>query len=539
MEGKGRFLDQIVNGVWLLCEETSWVIPAHVGAQRAGGGLPDKSEPVVDLFSAETGSLLSWTYYLLGAQLDKVSPLVSGRIKAEVTSRIIAPCLDRKDFWWMWLSDGDPASHHVNNWTPWICSNWLAATLIMERNVELRINDVGKILLVLDQFLNSYPEDGGCDEGPSYWGRAGGSLFECLELLESASGGKIDLYSNPLVKEIGRYIYKAYIRGSYFVNFSDAPAKVTIQSDLVLRYGLKIKDPFLAGFGAYAASQQKILERGIGGGLTRQLQFLFSLGALEKQQPMEPLVRDVWLRENQYMAAREKENSSTGFYLASQGLHNDKSHNHNDVGNFILYADGEPCIIDVGPEAYTAKTFSSARYEIWTMQSAYHNLPTINGVMQKNGKQYAARNVQYRTSDDSVLFSLDIAGAYPSEAGVKKWTRQIVMDRRVGTVTVRDDYSMGSDAKELKLSLMTPCQVLRSEPGRIVVRINAEKSGRPPVDVEARFDQAKLSASVESFPLKDDGLRRIWGDSLKRILLSVNKPGVSGSVAIVFSRVPQ
>jgi hypothetical protein len=539
MEGKGRFLDQILNGVWLLCEETSWVIPAHIGAQRAGSGLPDKAEPVVDLFSAETGSLLSWTYYLLGDQLDKVSPLVSGRIKSELTTRIITPCRERNDFWWMWLSETDSVSHHVNNWTPWICSNWLATLLVMENNDELRQKDVSKILKVLDQFLNSYPDDGGCDEGPSYWGRAGGSLFECLELLETASGGKIDLSPNPLVKEIGRYLCKAHISGSYYINFSDAPAKVTIQPDLVLRYGLKIKDPELAGLGAYAAAEQKIMENGVSGGLARQLQFLFSLDALRGQQAKEPFFRDVWLPQSQFMVSRERRNSADGFYLASQALHNDKSHNHNDVGNFILYVDGSPCIIDVGPEAYTAKTFSNRRYEIWTMQSAYHNLPTINGMMQMNGREYAARNVKYRATDESVRFSFDIAGAYPSAAGIKKWSRQIAMDRNGGTVIVGDEYSLAAPPQEVRFSLMTPCEVQQTKPGRLVLRVKSGAAGQPPVDVEVRFDADKVKAQVETIPLTDDGLKRVWGDSLRRIQLTVKNQDQDGKVAVMFSRLPR
>ena len=42
---------------------------------------------------------------------------------------------------------------------------------------------VHKILRSLDNFIDPYHDDGGCDEGPGYWSRAGGSLFDCLELL--------------------------------------------------------------------------------------------------------------------------------------------------------------------------------------------------------------------------------------------------------------------------------------------------------------------------------------------------------------------
>ena len=32
VEGQGRFLDDIANGVWLICEETFWGAPAHMAA---------------------------------------------------------------------------------------------------------------------------------------------------------------------------------------------------------------------------------------------------------------------------------------------------------------------------------------------------------------------------------------------------------------------------------------------------------------------------------------------------------------------------
>jgi hypothetical protein len=41
IEGKGRFVNQIVNGVWSICEESFWGATAHLGTQKAGSGLPD------------------------------------------------------------------------------------------------------------------------------------------------------------------------------------------------------------------------------------------------------------------------------------------------------------------------------------------------------------------------------------------------------------------------------------------------------------------------------------------------------------------
>ena len=59
-ENQGRFLDEIADGIWAICEQTYWGSTAHLGMQRAGTGLPDVTEPIVDLFAAETGALLAW-----------------------------------------------------------------------------------------------------------------------------------------------------------------------------------------------------------------------------------------------------------------------------------------------------------------------------------------------------------------------------------------------------------------------------------------------------------------------------------------------
>ncbi|MCL5745161.1 MAG: hypothetical protein M1541_14760, partial [Acidobacteria bacterium] len=209
VEAKGRFLDEIANGIWLTVEESWWGVPAHVNAQRAGRGLPDVTEPVVDLFAAETSSLLAWTHYLLGERLDAVSPLIRPRIRMEIDRRILTPCLVRNDIGWMGF---DPSrTRPVNNWNPWINSNWLTSTLLMEGDERRRAQAVCKILRSLDNFINPYHDDGGCDEGPGYWSRAGASLYDCIELLYSATGGALSVYDVPLIREIARYIMRAHV----------------------------------------------------------------------------------------------------------------------------------------------------------------------------------------------------------------------------------------------------------------------------------------------------------------------------------------
>ena len=105
------------------------------------------------------------------------------------------------------------------------------------------------------------------------------------------------------------------------------------------------------------------------------------------------------------------------FVVAVKAGDNGDGHKHNDVGSVTVYKDGRPLLIDVGVETYTAKTFSPERYEIWTMQSAFHNLPSFAGVQQRAGEAFAASDVVVDLERAVASISMDIAGAYPPEGG--------------------------------------------------------------------------------------------------------------------------
>lgn len=518
-EGKGRFLDDIANGVWALCEESFWGLPAHMGAQKAGSGLPDPAEPIVDLFAAETGESLAWTDYLLGEQLDKVSPMIRKRILLEMDRRILTPCLTREDFGWMGFAGG-----RVNNWNPWCNASWLTCTLLVEPDADRRIAAVAKIVHSLDHFLDAYADDGGCDEGPGYWGRAGASLFDCLELLHGATGGQIDVYDRPLIQEIGRYIYRVHIADDTFVNFADASAQAHPPAELVYRYGKRIGDHRLAAFGAYLRSRE---QGGFAGAkdytVGRYLSEIFHAAELDAVRASAPLPRDVWLDGIKVMTARCREGTSDCYFVAAKGGHNAESHNHNDVGNFIVYMNGRPILIDIGVETYSRKTFSSQRYEIWTMQSAWHNLPTIDGTMQSPGGQFAAKDVQYEADDDHAQLRLDIASAYPRDAGLKSWVRTVRLNRG-RHVAISEEYSLDKAVGRITLSLVTPCKVSEPENGRLLLEtVNPDE---PPVVMQVVYDGAKLKSTVETVPVEDARLRAVWPERLTRILLRADKPAM-------------
>ena len=516
-ENGGRFLDDIANGIWAISEQTFWGSTAHLGMQRAGNGLPDVTEPVVDLFAAETAALLAWTDYLLGDRLDAVSPLVRKRIRAEVDRRILTPALARDDFWWMGFGE----RKNLNNWTPWIDSNWLAAVLLLEADPRRRVAAVYKIMRSLDNFINIYPDDGASDEGPGYWDRAAASLFDNLELLRGATSGKVEIYGSPLVRSMGQYIYRVYIKDQYFIPMGDASAKITPDAELVYQYGKRIGDPVMQGFGALLAQRRGPYHPG-SSSPGRILPALLIAKEIATATTAEPLLGSVWLPDLQLMAARSTPNSGAGLYVAAWGGHNGQSHNHNDVGNVIVYGDGKPVLIDVGVETYSAKTFSAQRYEIWTMQSAYHNLPTINGVMQGAGREFQAKDVSFNETANRVTFSADIAAAYPAEAGVRRWQRRVTLDRKIPAAELEDSYELTQWREPARLSLMTPLRVDTSRPGEVRL------GGR----YVLTYDAGKVNAAVEEIRVSDERLRSVWGDGLERLVLTPRGTALRGAYRV-------
>lgn len=509
-EGQGRFLDAIFSGVWSLCEESSWVIPAHNGWDGKAQPLPDVTRPTIDLFAAETGAVLAWVHYLLGEQLDGITPLLTARLRHEVAGRILEPFRTRQ-FAWMGLEGG-----FVNNWNPWCTSNCLTAVLLLEEDAALRVEAVARALRILDVFLGSYGPDGGCDEGPSYWGEAGAALFDALQLLAGATGGQLDVFAEPLIQEMGRYLVRMFIDDSYFVNFADCPARLRPPGDLVYRWGTLMGDEPMRALGAHFARSAPLIYPH---NPLRDLAGIFNRGSLPEPELALAYLRETWLPDLQVMTAREQARTGLGFFLAAKGGHNAESHNHNDVGSFVVYRDGRPLLLDVGVETYSAKTFSPQRYEIWTMQSAYHNLPTVNGVMQKDGREFRATGVEHLAQDERVEMSLDLATAYPPEAGVRTWRRTCRLLRGAGpTVEIVDQFTLDSPTKAVMLSLMTCCEPAQADRGALVLSCPDGPAARLSYDGEA------LGLEIERVSVDDRQLQAVWGDHLYRLLLRPRAP---------------
>ncbi|MGM9698988.1 MAG: heparinase II/III family protein [Prevotella sp.] len=546
-EGKGRFLGDIIDGLYSTMEETWWGIPAHYGTK-----VMRTEDQTVDLFNAETAGLVAWTRRALKAQLDSFSPLLTERIDREIERRILIPAVTT-DYWWKKAG---------MNWNPWICSNWLACVLFCEHDSVRRNEALAQISQAMQCFYDAYPDDGGCDEGPTYWDRAAASLFDCLiilegrerseergvrseergvrseergvrrensESLEAVQFSNLTPHSSlltphsPKLRNMASYCYSTYIADGYCLSFADSHGNRFVQQpNVMFPFGLYIGDKTMQQFAAYVAKEKGFWEdaktmyndSGNYPTLGRELVFLSCLDKFSNEKAEEPKLADTWMPRLQIFTARRN-----GMFVGMKGGHNDESHNHNDVGSFVVYDGGQPILVDPGVGEYTSKTFSKERYEIWTMQSAYHNLPQINGCDQMAGKRFAACNVKQKKG----CFSLDIASAYPDSANVSRWTRTVRMDKQ-GTITLTDDYSLLQWQAPIRLMLIAAAEP-HLEKGRVGI-----------ANRTISYDASQLEASIEPLTnLFDPMMQSMWPNGLWRIVLTVKGEKKEGFVTIKIS----
>ncbi len=461
VENKGRFLDDILDGLYLILEETTWCLPPHTSYERdaAQETMPDVTRPIIDLFQAESGAEVAYAEYLLRPELAKISPYISVFVNERLKERIFTPYLNQH-FWWM--GNGDEP---MCNWTPWITQNVLICALTREKSFfteEERRVFLEKATVSCDYFLKDYGDDGGCSEGAQYYTHAGLCLFGCLELISGATNlADSGIFTEKKIRNIANFIVKMHAAGGYYVNFADCSALPGRRTAREYLFGKAIGDEVLMSFAAEDFKTEELSQRLIEDeiNLFYHVMQAFSYDEMLSYPKTEALPEDSWFESMGLMVARDK-----NYVLAAKAGNNGDSHNHNDVGSFTVYKDGEPFIIDLGVGTYTRETFSDKRYELWTMQSQFHNLPTfINTcaeaidatttcsyaaetdtlgiidrlgkdsaadyynpkiIMQKDGTQYAASEVNciLCTNQDSKSgkaissLKMDIAGAYVGSA---------------------------------------------------------------------------------------------------------------------------
>lgn len=505
-ENKGRFTDDIINGLWSICEESSWAVSAHIEANgRLSNLLPDcVNDAVLDLFALETAQLMAFSNYVIKEIIDKVTPIISARIVSELQRRIFIPYIKRNDCWWMGFS-----GKNVNNWAPWCTSNILISAMLTCTNNEIRACIINKAIDTLDIFMNLYPEDGSCDEGTSYWYKAGGALIDAVDVINKAVVAENNLFDDRLIKNISEFIIKARIDNLYYFNFADGSAIINnTEPASIFHMGELFGDEIFKQEGAYLAKiSGDIIEYASWYSPHKVMLGIKYYAEIRKYKGNPPCDRDTWWQGIEVLLAREYEEYGKGFVLVAKGGHNNESHNHNDVGNVVVYHNGRPILIDAGVGEYTAKTFSNKRYEIWTMRSSYHNLPVIDGYEEREGMQFTSLDTECTINSLFSELKMDLKNAYPKDAGIEKWIRTSKLDRMSGSIIINENFKLNSSKK---VQFIFMCAY------KPIIANNMIQISNCMLEVSSDIN---ININYEVIEMTDEKLIKVWGKSLYRIFI--------------------
>lgn len=513
-EGKGRFIDQLINGVFFSCEMTSWVLSAHLPRQSTKRSMPDWREQIIDLGSGNYGSMLAWVYYFFHDTFDKADPVISLRLRHELQERILDPYMGNDREWWMafhWKP-----GEIINNWNPWCNSNVLQCYLLLEEDRDKLTDAVWRTMQSVDKFINFVKSDGACEEGTSYWGHAAGKMYDYLQILSDGTNGKVSLFNNPMIRRMGEYISRSYVGDGWVVNFADASAKGGGDAPLIYRYGRAVGSEEMMQFAAYLLNGKRPTIP-LGNDVFRTLQCVLLNKELEQTKPAHNVPACTWYPETEFCYLT----NNSGWFLATKGGFNNESHNHNDAGTFSLYINNTPILIDAGVGTYTRQTFSSERYSIWTMQSNYHNLPMINGVPQRFGQEYKATNVVCK--EKQRYFSADISTAYPEEAAVNSWIRSYKLENK--RLVITDKFSLKETKAANQVNFLVWGDIDISKAGKVSIKVGNEHAT---LEYPANF-----KATLETIELPDTRLSNVWGKQIYRIVLIDTQKRLEGSYKFI------
>ena len=580
-ENKGRFVEDILDGMYLILGETTWCLPPHTSYERDAKqeNMPDVTRPIIDLFDAESAAVMAYAEYLLRPVFAQISPYISVYVNRVLEERVFEPYLNQH-FWWM-----GNGKEPMCNWTPWITQNVLICALTRDEDYfseEKRRVILEKAAASCDFFLDEYGDDGCCNEGAQYYTHAGLCLFGCYELMGYSTDGFCDIFKEKKIRNIANYIVKMYVGGGYYINFADCSALPGRRSAREFLFGKATGDEVLCSFVAAdfrdENESQKLIEDEIN--LFYHVLQAFSYDEMKRYPVSRSHAEDSYFESTGLMIARDDR-----YVLAVKAGNNADSHNHNDVGSFTVYKDGKPFIIDLGVGTYAKKTFSDKRYEIWTMQSQYHNLPTFvdyqdalktsaekeqawrfgrepandvydqNIVMQKDGARFAAKDVECSLDEYSLIersieehsleghsvedrnpeericsISMDIAPAYGDER-VKSYRRKAELIKGEG-IRIADEFDCDIPAY---LSLMTyekPVVTVGEGNGesgsKSVDSIGCYASNNSDIMITVgtvgniRLTGAK-SAGIETYAITDERLGTAWKHEVYRIVVEASE----------------
>jgi hypothetical protein len=482
IEGRGRFLPALERELAAVLSEKTWVAPAHDGSLRNFKGEWIE----VELAASARGWALATVEGWLG---ERLAPGTREAIRREVRRRVLDPYFAQlrrgtpSNGWW-WMA-GD------NNWNTVCHAGVLGAGFALLESREERARLLAGVEAGLPYFFKGFASDGYCLEGVGYWGYGFGAYALIAETVLRATGGKLNLFEGERVRQVALYPPRLEILEGVYPTYADGPVGARLAPwciDLLERR---------VGLGRPQWRAWPLPRAPIAFGFGGAPYVLGLVGFDERApepsvSPAPPPLRD-WFPDAQVLTARPRPGSGSRFAASMAGGHNGVSHNHNDVGTYVVVEKGKPLLLDPGAEVYTRETFGPNRYRGDFLNSWGHPVPVVDGALQSEGGAAAAVVLEQASSEDKEVLALDLKKAY-AVPKLRKLERRFTYAREDGgRLEVVDRVEFGGKGR-FSAALITASSCKQVAPGRLVfwdgdaaVEARVDAGGAPFTVVEEAF----------------------------------------------------
>ncbi len=502
VEGKGRFLKALAETIDALCDDPTWVLSAHdVRRDNLEG-----RRVTIDLASSNYAWQMAEIVASFGDALPKTT---REKAIAAIRARAIDPYLKMVETgnynnWWA-LSDA--------NWNPVCHAGVVGAALALPGlTPEERAKIVGSARVFVRRFLGGFTPDGWTGEGVGYWDYGFGHFTRLAETVRLATRGREDWLLWPEARRPASGVPLSRICGNLYPPVADCRVDVSANARLIAWIGARVGFP----------TQE---EPSLKGRIDFPEAYLFDPARLPKgrRPTTQTLPARTWFPDAQVFIGR----SPTLCFMAMGG-DNGVPHNHNDAGTFLLALGGTPLLGDLGGEEYTARTFSSRRYEGQLLNSFGHPVPRPADTLQAAGTKAAAKVLatDFSPARDDLL--LDLAAAYPDAPGLTALTRRFTWTRQGdGAFLAVEDRFAFETPQPFETALTTWGDWERTGPDTLRVSFEGKT-------LEAKIE-ASAPWSLVGTTLEGNPQGGKWKAlTPKRIAIRLDTPAAQGAVRVRF-----
>ncbi len=442
--GDDSFLNLLHDYVWATCEETNWMLPQvdHLGIElRVPATAMSLAEIIVGLS-------------------DRIEDKAQARVRREIEDRIFTPYL-RHPNGYHWYKG-------TNNWNGVINGSIGCSFLLLEEDTERLARALEIVLTGLDAFLETaFEPDGASGEGTGYWMYGLSNFISFSEMLRNRTRGEIDLLTTDRLKQIARYPVDVMLSPGHYFPYSDCREAVGLEAGLVTRLIERTGCEDLRG----AMADPAQISMGVGRFHTMWRNAFWWDGV----RPEPVSLKDRWLEKSEIVRLNSETETEAPVVLAAKAGHNGVSHNHNDIGSFVLHVDGETLLPDPESGLYDLYRKHGHDRNLFA-NSIGHSVPRIGATPQSRGKEWGGKILSCETGSNRKTVVMEISGAYDIPE-LESLQRTIALSGN--EVTVEDRITCSADDRKIEEAFVTwlepetdgPTATLSGERHKVVLTI--------------------------------------------------------------------